>query len=49
MDMTEAEYVETDPKMQLHKVVLNILNDDDRDSIFNVIILEEDKDNTNGQ
>lgn len=47
MDMTDAEYVENSPQMQLHKVTLTILDEKNSDTIFNVIIMEEDKDNTN--
>jgi hypothetical protein len=49
MDYSEAEYGGTTPQMQLHKVALNILQDKDSESIFNVIIMEEDKEEENGK
>lgn len=49
MDMTEAEYVDTTPQMKLDNIVLTTLDVDDRDTIFNVIIMEEDKERTNGE
>lgn len=49
MDMTEAEYVETAPQMQLHKVVLEILDEKNKNTIYNIIIMEKDKDNTDGK
>lgn len=48
MDMTEAEYVDCTPRMQLNEVALTVLNEDNKDTIFNVIIMEEDKDTTDG-
>lgn len=41
MDITEAEYVETAPQMQLHKVVLEILEEKNKDTIYNIIIMEK--------
>ncbi len=49
MDMTEAKFVDTSPQVQLHKVPLTILDENDTETIFNVIIMEEDKENTNGE
>lgn len=49
MDYSEAEYGGTTPQMQLHKVSLNILQDTDNDTIFNVIIMEKDKEEENGK
>ncbi|WP_294413295.1 hypothetical protein [uncultured Ruminococcus sp.] len=49
MDYSEAEYGGTTPQMQLHKVSLNILQDTDSDTIFNVIIMEKDKEEENGK
>ena len=49
MDMTEAKFVDTSPQIQLHKVPLAILDVSDEETIFNVIIKEEEKDNMNGK
>ena len=49
MDMTEAKFADTSPQVQLHKVPLTILNENDKETIFNVIIMEEDKESTNGK
>ena len=49
MDMTEAKFVDTSPQVQLHKMPLATLNENDAETIFNVIIMEEDKENTNGK
>ena len=49
MDITEARFVDTSPQVQLHKVPLTILSENDKDTIFNVIIMEEDKESTNGK
>ena len=46
MDMTEAKYVDTSTQVHLHKVPLTILNENDSETIFNVIILGEDKEKT---
>lgn len=49
MDITEAKFVDTSPQVQLYKVPLTILSENDKDTIFNVIIMEEDKESTNGK
>lgn len=49
MDMTEAKYASTSTQIQLHKVPLTILTEGDQETIFNVIIMEEDKESTNGK
>ena len=49
MDMTEAKYVDTSTQVHIHKVPLTILNENDSETIFNVIILGEDKENTNDE
>lgn len=49
MDMTEAKFVDTSPQVQLHRVPLTVLNENDKETIFNVIIMEEDKESTNGE
>lgn len=49
MDMTESKFADTSPQVQLHKVPLTILNENDKETIFNVIIMEEDKESANGK
>lgn len=49
MDLTEAEFVETDPGSVSKKKVLTILAPESSETIFNVIIMEKDKENTDGK
>lgn len=49
MDMTEAKFADASSQAQLHKVPLTFLDENDKETIFNVIIMEEDKENTNGK
>lgn len=49
IDMTDAEYVEIGPRIQLDRVELEILDEKCDDTIYNVIILEKEKDSSNDQ
>ena len=49
MDLTEAEFVETAPGFEPKKKILTILAPENNETIFNVIIMEKDKENTEGK
>ncbi|MBQ9542778.1 MAG: hypothetical protein IJJ76_06080 [Ruminococcus sp.] len=50
MDLTEAEFVAADNGTGPKKNTLTILSPDDSETIYNVIILEKDKENNkNGE
>lgn len=49
MDMTEAKFADASPQAHLHKVSLTFLDENDKETIFNVIIMEEDKESINGK
>lgn len=48
MDMTEAEFADNTPQIQLHNVELAVIDEKSSDTIFNVIIMEKDKEINNG-
>ena len=49
VDMTEAKYVEISGRIKQKNEPLLVLNEDDRDTIYNVIIIGEDTENNNGE
>ncbi len=49
IDMTDAEFVNLGPQIQLDRVELEILDENSDKSIYNVIIQEIEKDTSNGQ
>lgn len=51
MDMTDAKYADNNLQTEKYKVTLTVLNEKKKDTIFNVIILEQnkDKDSANGK
>ncbi|MBO4697902.1 MAG: hypothetical protein J5643_11610 [Lachnospiraceae bacterium] len=49
IDMTDAEFVNLGPQIQLDRVELEILDEKSDNSIYNVIIQEIEKDASNGQ
>lgn len=49
VDLSDAEYVETNQNLEQTSVLLKILNENDRNTIFNVIIMENDEESVNGK
>ena len=43
VDMTDAEYAGTPSQTQFHKVPLAVLDEKSDETIFNVIIMDKDK------
>ncbi len=48
IDLTDAEYVDYSAELKRSNVVLKTLEEDDAGTIFNTVILEKDKEATNG-
>lgn len=49
MDYTQYEPADLASRVQLSKVELAVLNETDKNTIYNVIIEEEDRDNADGK